>query len=82
VPPFFIGQHTYSMALINFKDWLIQYREASPMTRARDAWMRGTGVLRADFMSRSTPHPAAVEKLQDELEKPKKRKKKKKKKSS
>lgn len=70
------------MALINFKDWLIQYREASPLTRARDAYMRGTGVLRADFMSRSTPNPAVVDKLQKDLGKKKKKRKKKKKKDS
>jgi hypothetical protein len=52
------------MALINFKDWL-SYGESSAMTRQRDAWMRyGSYPLRADFMSRSTPHPAAFEKLE------------------
>lgn len=66
------------MALINFKDWLVQFREASPLTRARDAYMRGVGVPRADFMSRSTPHPSVVDKLTKDLKKKKKKKKKKK----
>lgn len=68
------------MALISFKDWRLALGESSPLTRQRDAWMRyGNYPVRADFMSHSTPHPAAVEKLEKELGKPKKKKKRKKK---
>lgn len=56
------------MALINFKDWLQSIGESSASTRQRDAWLRyGAYPIRADFMSHSTPHPAAVKKLEKEL---------------
>jgi hypothetical protein len=56
------------MALISFKDWRACFDESSAMTRQRDAWMRyGSYPLRADFMSRSTPHPVAIEKLEKKL---------------
>lgn len=56
------------MALISFKDWRQSIGESSASTRQRDAWMRyGAYPLRADYMSRSTPHPYAVEKLEKEL---------------
>lgn len=56
------------MALINFKDWRLAFKESSALTRQRDAWMRyGSYPVRADFMSHSTPHPVAVEKLEKEL---------------
>lgn len=56
------------MALISFKDWRLAFKESSALTRQRDAWMRyGNYPVRADFMSHSTPHPVAVEKLEKEL---------------
>jgi hypothetical protein len=70
------------MSLINFSDWRASLDESSPLTRQRDQWGRyGNYPVRADFMSRSTPLPAFVDKLKKELgtpEHPKKRKKRKK----
>lgn len=48
--------------MLKFNDWLLT-RESSPMTRARNAFMWKTGVPRADFMSHSTPIPAAMDKI-------------------
>lgn len=73
------------MSLINFSDWRASLDESSPLTRQRDQWGRyGNYPVRADFMSRSTPLPAFVDKLKKELgttEHPKKHKKHKKHKS-
>jgi hypothetical protein len=67
------------MSLINFSDWRASLDESSPLTRQRDQWGRyGNYPVRADFMSRSTPLPAFVDKLKKELGTPKKRKKHKK----
>lgn len=68
--------------MINFYDWLVS-RESSALTRSRNAFMWGVGVPRADFMSRSTPHPVVMDKIKKEIEPnlvPKKKKNKKNKK--
>ena len=53
--------------MINYHDWL-NARESSALTRARNAFLWGTGVPRADLMSRSTPIPATFEKIKKEIE--------------
>ena len=66
------------MSLLSFKNW----RESSASTRQRDGWLRGLYPPRADFMSRSTPSPATIEKMKDivfQTDEPKKKKSKKKK---
>ena len=56
------------MSLIKFSDWRAKFFESSPLTRQRDQWGRyGNYPLRADYMSRSTPLPAFVDKLKKEL---------------
>lgn len=64
--------------MINFKDWFYS-QESSASTRARNAAFLGLGPKIASPFSHSTPSPAMVDKLLDDL-KPKKKKKKKKKK--
>jgi hypothetical protein len=70
--------------LISFKEFLIKFRESSPLTRSRMGSALGLYPPRADFMSRSTPPPGIMDKLQSDLNKTHKRKRKhkKKKKSS
>lgn len=68
--------------LISFTEFMAKYRESSPLTRARMGSALGLYPPRADFMSRSTPPPGIMDKLQKNLAITHKKKRKKKKKKN
>ena len=66
--------------LISFTEFLTKFKESSPLTRTRMGSALGLYPPTADFMSRSTPPPGIIDKLQANLAGTHKKKKKKKKK--
>ena len=68
--------------LITFKEFLVKFKESSPLTRSRMGSALGLYPPRADFMSRSTPPPGIFDALTSNLKATHKKKKKKKKKKN